>query len=276
MHSLVWIEVCCSKGVPMFPFRCLPVGMLLLSVGCGHSQAAQTAPAPPPTVATRSAPKRLPLPAPQLPQSVAIGDVMGDHFIITSWARDSVIAGMLDPLKQPLRVLAAYRYEDVKAGGWMPWIAQLQTAARLTSEAATLDVAASGVATMGRVCGECHRANQRGPISPPVPDLLDRLARETVDERMARHLWAAELLWEGIPGPSDETWRAGAKALIEAPDALDDELPEGFDRSLLEVRGLGQHAEVAETLAERANVYGLLIATCADCHTRFLEYGVED
>ena len=254
--------------------------LLLGSYACGHTDAVQPAPVSPtvpsvkqpgPAAKHSAASKGLPLTAPEPPHS--IGDVMGDHFMITSWARDSVIAGMLDPLHSPLSALADYRYDDVRTGGWLPWIAQLQAAARLTSNAATLEVAAMGVATMARVCGECHRANHAGPAIPPPPDPLERFPVDTVGDRMGRHMWASELLWEGITGPSEASWKAGAKTLIEAPDVLDGQMPESFDAALLTVKGLGHDAQAAETLADRANVYGLLIATCADCHSRWIEHG---
>lgn len=250
--------------------------VLVGSLGCGHTAAVEPSPAatPTPPASSRAAPakttKHLPLQAPRPPASASLGEVMGDHFAITSWARDSVIAGQLQPLRAPLVALADYHYDDVQTGGWLPWIAELQEAARLTSKAATLDAAAMGVATMARVCGECHRANQAGPAIPKVDDVLEPRAADSVQERMARHMWAAELLWEGVTGPSDVTWRAGAKVLVEAPDALDDAMPESFDADLQEVRGLAQNAEAADSLADRANVYGLLIATCAACHSRWV------
>jgi hypothetical protein len=255
---------------------------LLLLVGspsCGHTTASQPAAVAAPVPAKgakerpRAASNRVPLTAPPPPASAALGDVMGDHFLITSWARDSVIAGTLDPMRAPLTSLANYRYDEVRTGGWMPWIAQLQEAARLTSNAATLDTAAMGVATMGRVCGECHRASHGGPTLPPPPERADHYAHDTVDERMGRHMWASELLWEGLTGPSDVSWEAGAKRLVDAPDELADELPTAFAEDLNEVKRIGQDASEAHTLSERANVYGMLIATCADCHTRWIEHG---
>jgi cytochrome c553 len=196
---------------------------------------------------------------------------MRDHFMITSWARDAVIAGSLDALQGPLAALANYRYDDLPPGGWVSSISQLQAAARLTSTAATLDAAAMGVATMARVCGDCHTTTHGGPRLPPPPDPPASVAADSVEERMGRHMWAAELLWEGLTGPSDVSWNAGADRLIHAPAELEDELPKSFSDELREVQALGQSASEATTLAERADVYGLLIATCADCHSHWIE-----
>lgn len=198
---------------------------------------------------------------------------MGDHFMITSWARDSVIAGSLEPLREPLSALADYRYDELPAGTWVPRMAQLQEAARLTSKAQTLDAAAMGVATMARVCGECHVATHGGPVIPPPPEKSPRVPADSIGERMGRHMWGAELMWEGLTGPSDESWRAGAETLMEAPAELDEQLPENFDAALREIVEIGRNAHIATTFASRADAYGLLIATCADCHSRWIEHG---
>lgn len=256
------------------------VALLAGSSSCGHSSAAAPSArvAPPPLAAppeqvevrvTRA--QRVPTKVPEPPASTKLGDVMADHFLIASWARDSVIAGLLEPMKGPLNALADYHYDELPAPGWAPQLAQLQAAARLTSSAGTLDAAAMGVATMARICGECHAQKHAGPVIPPVPELGRRASADSVPERMDRHMWATELLWEGLTGPSDAAWKAGADALLRAPERLDAELPATFDAELREVQSLGEQARNAMSLSERADLFGLLIATCANCHTRWIE-----
>jgi cytochrome c553 len=257
------------------------VALLAGSASCGHTRGAVPAPvatppqpaaaAPEPMEARAARSERVPTKVPELPASAKIGDVMLDHFLITSWARDAVIAGLLEPMKGPLNALADYRYDGIPVAGWAPQLAQLQAAARLTSTAATLETAAMGVATMARMCGECHMEKHAGPVIPPVPESNETARPDSVPERMDRHMWATELLWEGLTGPSDKVWKAGADMLVRAPERLDQELPAAFDADLREIRGLGEQARGASTLEERADVMGLLIATCADCHTRWIE-----
>jgi hypothetical protein len=257
------------------------VALLAGSASCGHTSAAVPAPlanpqqptaaAPQPVEARAARSKRVPTKVPELPASAKIGDVMVDHFLITSWARDVVIAGLLEPMKGPLNALADYRYDEVPVAGWAPQLAQLQAAARLTSSAATLETAAMGVAAMARMCGECHTEKHAGPVIPPVPRSNETAGLDSMPERMDRHMWATELLWEGLTGPSDTVWKAGADMLARVPERLDQELPAEFDADLREIRGLGDQARGASTLEERADVMGLLIATCADCHTRWIE-----
>lgn len=244
----------------------LAVGLQLSAAGCGH-----TASAPAPMPAPPARPAVVPVPEP--PPSAAIGDAMADHFLIATWSRDVVIAGVLDPLREPLEALANYRYDDVRPGGWVQPITELQTAARLTARAESLDVAAMGVATMTRICGECHRASGVEPAVRAHPMRIEGGTDEGLPARMALHMQGAALLWQGLARPSEEAWAAGARALSQAPAELDEALPADFDADLREVRALGIHASAAETMAQRADAYGLLLATCAGCHDRWIEHG---
>jgi cytochrome c553 len=149
---------------------------------------------------------------------------------------------------------------------------QLQQAARLTAQASTLDAAASGVATMARICGECHVANG-GPKPPAVdPDQPRAAKRDTLAKRMIRHMVAADELWEGLTMPSEAAWKAGADALRHAPTTAHQALPRGFVTRLLEVRELGEDADEAQTPEQRSNVLGQLLATCAECHALRVEH----
>lgn len=250
-------------------------------VSCGHTAAVQPgakSEASPPGAAAPSGDtrtnraERVPREVTEPPSTAKVGDVMTDHFLIVTWARDSVIVGLLEPLREPLNTLAAYRYEGMDVPAWSAQLAELQAAARLTASAQTLDVAAAGVATMGRICGDCHTQKHGGPtVAPPPKDLGHYYAKDFVPERMERHMIAADLLWEGLTGPSDATWKAGADALVNAPEQLDEELPVRFETDLREIRALGVKASEASTLSDRADAFGLLLATCADCHTRWIE-----
>jgi hypothetical protein len=196
-----------------------------------------------------------------------IDSFMVEHFAIVTWARDCVISGTLEGLRPPLAQLADYEYRTVAPGGWMPYIADLQEAARLTSDADNLDLAASGVATMARVCGDCHRAKAPGSkFDEPAPE-PKRKRSDSFDERMQRHIWAADRMWAGLTEPSDANWNAGAAALAglpgTAPKAARD--PQ-IAAALQEVRELGARALDATSSRDRADTYGLLISTCANCH----------
>jgi hypothetical protein len=244
----------------------------LTCLGCGHAQplppqqpAPAAAPEPEPE---RAAAATTPEPKPD-EQTEQIKDFMHDHFQIARFARDAVIEGNLEALRAPLRSLADYRYDEVAAGGWMNGIAQLQAAARLTSEAETLTRAASGVATMARVCGECHR-DQGHPMNL-APQAIATVTpkADSVTQRMQRHDWATERLWEGLVAPSDRAWQAGAAALAHAPARAPKPrraTPPEFAQVMSALRELGVRASAAHSLNERTDVYALMLATCAQCH----------
>jgi cytochrome c553 len=209
-------------------------------------------------------------PPPALAQNESITAFMADHAVITEFARDAVITGDMESMREPLLALADYKYATVAPGPWLRWLPQLQATARLTADASTLDAAASGVATMGRICGECHIANGGGPVAQPALPPKRSTRSDTLAKRMDRHMNAADELWKGLTTPSDAAWKAGAATLRYAPTKTHESLPPGFVSRLQEVRQLGVAADEASSLEERSNVYGLLLATCADCH----EYGL--
>lgn len=230
---------------------------LLSVLGCGHTQAVQ----PPPAAAV----------APQAAHASQedIGDFMRDHFLIARFARDAVVDGDLEKLREPLRVFAEYRYDSVAAGGWMRGVAQLQTAARLTAEAEDLTLAATGVAAMARICGDCHR--EQGQSLSIIPAAIATVTpnSDRIEQRMLRHDWAAERLWEGLIAPSDQAWHAGAAALSHAPapaPSMEGDVPAGFAGALAQLRELGTRAGAAHSRDERTNVYASALATCASCH----------
>lgn len=151
----------------------------------------------------------------------------------------------------------------------LPYVQQLRGFARLAATAPDGAAAARAVAGVGTSCGACHRAMKRGPryrviTGPPESD-------NPVATRMMRHRWAADRLWDGLVGPSDESWRGGAAALQDAPlftDALtqDVEEYEPVTRLAWEVHDVGIRANTAREQSVRGDLYRELLATCAACH----------
>jgi hypothetical protein len=88
---------------------------------------------------------------------------------------------------------------------------------------------------------------------------------------MQRHQWAAQQLWEGLVVPSDDAWSAGALVMSEAP-LEPEELSPGHSSAprvgelALAVHDLGAKAGVSDRVSVRADLYGQMLASCADCH----------
>ena len=89
---------------------------------------------------------------------------------------------------------------------------------------------------------------------------------------MLRHLWAADRMWEGLVGPSEEAWMAGAKAMAETEPALarafrSSATAQVAEELLGEINLLATEALNAYDLGLRADVYGRLLGTCNRCHS---------
>ena len=266
-------------SVRLFGLTCL--------VGCGHTHDSAAAATKPELVAeapanpkqTASAEEKPPEPeahvapptAAEEPPPIATDSIesfMLEHFVISTGARDSIVDGDLEAIRTPLLALAEYSYASVAPGGWMKGIAQMQAAARLTAQAQTLTAAASGIAAMGRTCGQCH-SDKGGPVVQHYMAEEGEPKSDRLDGRMFRHAWAVERLWEGLTAPSDNAWMAGASALTLAPAAAPETQPPltpSVTKTLDLVRALGTRAIRADSAAVREKVYAELLVTCAECH----------
>ncbi|MDH5589171.1 MAG: hypothetical protein OEZ65_02560 [Gemmatimonadota bacterium] len=188
------------------------------------------------------------------------------HYRQVGEIQTAVIRGEMESVRQPARWLATHEdHPDLPRGVLSP-MDELRREARRVEISTTLEEAALGAAALGATCGTCHEAAGAGP----------RLEVRSMPARgmdtqghMLRHLWAADRMWEGLIGPSDETWMAGAVALSEAPLHLEGgaEAPGEVSRLAAEVHTLGTEAHRTRDHSRRAGIYGRLLATCSRCHT---------
>jgi cytochrome c553 len=140
--------------------------------------------------------------------------------------------------------------------------------AALIAEARDLRIVATQTGNLAAACGSCHGALNGGPrfvVGSDAP------GGETQEAHMVRHLWAADRMWEGLVGPSEEVWLAGAQALAKTEPALAKtfraSMPPGeLEGFLQEVKVLANEALSAIGQAERADVYGRMLYTCNRCH----------
>lgn len=170
------------------------------------------------------------------------------------------------------RMLVAGKLEEARALAFMlsrpltsvPPRSELRDmvlAAGALANARTIEEALRADVRVATACARCHTAMQklpvfRTPTSAP-PD------RPTLAAQMARHRWAADRMWEGLVGASDEHWRAGLYVMATA------RLPDGANRMFAQrLQKLARAAldNPATTLDGRAVQYGELLVTCAECH----------
>ena len=195
---------------------------------------------------------------------------MAGHFETAGELYAAVVAGDLSRVRT-----AGEDLLERETGAGMPARAQeriedLRAFTRLAIGAPDVTAAAHAVARVGATCGSCHRAMKRGPTyqvpsGPPE-------GGNPVAERMLRHQWAADRLWQALVGPSDKSWSAGVTTLSDAP-LFTDELTrdvaqyEAVTRLAWTVHDVGARARSVRDLGDRADLFADLLSTCAQCHT---------
>lgn len=147
---------------------------------------------------------------------------------------------------------------------WQPYVTAVRTAARDVAAADSIVGAARRTGQLGYECGRCHQA-LGGHVAfrgVPKPDAGIKL-----QDTMAAHQWGVARMWEGVIGPSDERWVAGAKMLEGAPLTVAAESGKlGIAEDVERVRLLSRRAQILKAPLERAHLFGDLLGTCARCH----------
>jgi hypothetical protein len=138
--------------------------------------------------------------------------------------------------------------------------------ARDVALAPDVRAAAAAFGDMLVACGGCHeRAGVTMPDLDPSPPETGDLA-----ERMQLHAWASREMCDAIAMGSARRFERAAAALDIAPFSgetpPDEERPEGL--RAIEERLRAAARSGPRTPAERAHVYGVVLGTCADCHSR--------
>lgn len=215
------------------------------------------------TVTPSAAPTSEPTASAAPSASAAPPGSMADHFAQTVAIRDAVIWGKLSQAVKPAENLAAMEVAKLPKQ-WHVSMQHLQGAAKRIREGSDVQELAAATADIARACGHCHGAAGGPKIEPGSPPD----ATGPVAARMKRHKWAMERLWEGLYGPSNAAWSAGATALELDP----------FSKEMLDPGGV--HAKSAastfnanakalakaKTADERGKAYSNMLSTCAPCH----------
>jgi hypothetical protein len=198
---------------------------------------------------------------------------MRSHFTDALLIRRAVIAGNPEQASPPAEALASAGGLDELPAGWRPFVEQVQQIARRINDSTSAAQAAAATADLGVTCGGCHlqRGGPKASSAPPPPE------GTALSERMQRHAWATERLWEGLTVPSSEAWNAGAKALSTSPFPAQT-LKQGgvHGRSAAgDFAKLVVRAPTRKTVGERAELYAELLVTCGGCHRAINEAGTK-
>jgi hypothetical protein len=150
---------------------------------------------------------------------------------------------------------------------WRPYLDNIRDAAHQIELSADVVAAAKLSATLGRRCAQCHEA-----IAAKItfPKELRPSDDPKLAPQMSSHQWAAARMWEGLIGPSDDRWLAGARTLSTAQLTIVAQSVTPTSEldvdDVARVRLYATRAVATKAQDARAETFGTLLATCAHCH----------
>lgn len=194
-------------------------------------------------------------------------EAMHLRFALVTKARDATIEGDVGRAAAAGRELATGLAASEPPPAWRPQVEHIRAHADALAGADSLEVAARQVARLAVACGECHAAFDAEPRMLPLPEPLERVPPSDLEAVMKWHAWSTDRMWEGLIAPSAERWIRGTTMFAELPGCADlvgsraRELP-ACEHNL----ALTRQAHIASDDEARREVYGRLLAGCADCH----------
>ena len=207
---------------------------------------------------------------PAVPGEATLKASMQGHDKHGDAMRDAMARGDLDGAKGEAKLLAELRVVGPPSGLFQHLLDAMKAAAARASSANDLKDAGRDIGLVAKTCGDCHSVLGRsamivGQPAAPAPG---------VRPAMQRHRWAAEQLWEGLVVPSDNAWSAGALTMADAPLAPEALTPgkspvPRVGELTQTVHDLGREAATVARVDVRADLYGEMLATCAECHKWF-------
>ena len=199
-----------------------------------------------------------------LPSDPARMVAMQHHFGDVSLVLEAVIRGDLGAIREPASRLATLKTPPGVPAASLQYVAAISEAGRRAMNAQTIQASAAAAASLVRQCGECHLASS----VRPVPTTVARPDVGGVVGHMLDHQRAADQLLQGLVIPSPELWKIGAQTLLASPLKRaelpsDPRLTREVQASEQAVHDIAAEGVEANTLTQRANNYGQLIAACS-------------
>jgi cytochrome c553 len=191
---------------------------------------------------------------------------MDKHFSEAINVHDAVARGDLATAQAQASRLAEHRPEVAFPVGAQAFFGLMTIEAGKVRDAPTIEQAGHAAATLLTRCGQCHQAMHVRVGVPVTPE------PETggVVGQMRAHQRAADLMLEGLIGPSPANWTAGARSFGELRFVPGDmpgrEIRERARIANAHLLNLAAVAEKAQQPRDRAEVYGRILSACARCH----------
>ena len=193
---------------------------------------------------------------------------MHRQFARTMDIHTGVLVGDLERAQAAAKWLLGQTHDSRVPSGVEEYQARLLESAAQIAEEDEAGPIAGQVGQMAAACGNCHRAVDGGPRFAVGSEAGEG---GSTARHMIRHLWAVDRMWEGLVGPSEDSWMAGAQALSQEWDGTEDLIrrsasPEQARAFLTRLNRLAGSAVSATTQEARAAVYGDVLKSCVGCH----------
>ena len=211
-------------------------------------------------------------PAPVASEDSTVTD-MHLHFDDVNAIQLAIISGNLNAVRD-LANKARAGFSGESPPGWAPFVERSMASTEMLVVAEDLQMAARIASTMAGTCGDCHRTQgvqvvDHQAVAPPREE-------DKFSDFMIQHRWAADRMWEGIIGPSDSAWQAGAEALASTSLTNEDvgvrlEMTPEIETLLAQIRGDAAVARTTLGAAARQELYGRFLAGCAGCHRNMMD-----
>jgi hypothetical protein len=254
------------QKTPQSQMRAWAITTLVLSQlavsACGKSEPA----AAPAASTVEDAPK-----APAAPAQIDAGvkEHMQEHFEAIRRIERAIVVGDTATAREQAQWLADHAAQD-EIAKYSDELALVQKAAQALVDSNTTEKMAGNAANLASLCGHCHL------VTTSITSFeWTEAPTESggAKERMQRHLWAMDRLWEGLVGPSEMSWKEGTRVLLAKPFpaealAIDGKALADAKTHLNKIAELAKEASTATGLSDRARVYGELLGTCSTCHAK--------
>jgi hypothetical protein len=215
-----------------------------------------------------SAPKESAKPKPDMPAT------MQHHFELLNDVQMAIISGEHSASTQRAKELARGLTNAKHPETWAPHLDTVRNSVWGIVRSSDLQQAASYLGRAGGGCGSCHAALAVESIGKIDISGFER--PKDLDDYMWQHLWAAQNLWRGLVGPSNEAWNEGATILTQAGFVPKSEQLAGQLAGLAAtLQDIGLRAKTTDALADRAELYGEFLGTCADSHQQYRDSVVD-
>lgn len=195
----------------------------------------------------------------------AVVPEMRRHDVQAAAIRNAVVKGDLATAKQVATDFSARLPLSGLPDRLSPHNQALKSAVQSIASSEALPAATQGIGQMARACGDCH--SDVGMSAPnPVGDMP---GGDSFEAQMARHLWAAEQMWDGLVWRKSDRFEQAVAAWNDLPLVPPDKRTEsklGGELIALEDKLHTLAEKAASEPDQRIEHYTNMLQTCAACH----------